>query len=179
MNLNQMKKIGATVFLTIAACSPLASHAGNIHNNECQMAPDTVFAGINTYQKANGTEITGECANAIVVAQKTFDKAIDNEMRDSPLIVAALNSMNKDAASNPDAKELQGMYRQMRSDFINDYLKENKMTTLPTKSDGKRQFNDYEEKADSYMNKEDVLSRIKNLRTPLNNQANKVFKIGK
>lgn len=178
MKFYEMKKIGVTVLLAIAATSAfsLDASAASKNDTECKMTSTTspTYLGY-AYDKGDGTFIEGKCFAAMNALQTKFDLFIDDELKNDPLVVTALNTMKKEAKTNPEAANLQNMYRTARAEFINEFLKENNSTKLSSKNDGGTYSEMYAEKAEVFMNKEDVMSRIKALKEPIHNQAKKMI----
>lgn len=164
MNIKKLALLGTAALMTTLAM-------GMAHAGDCQILPsDTVGFVI---EHSDGTVIDGnKCVAAIVAGVNAFDKNIDKVIKNKT-VSSAFDSMNKDAATMPEAKELQTTYRTERANFVNDFLKSSGLDSLPTKSDGKRTVSDANEKMEEYLTAKEPFSpdKIKDIRAKFTEKA--------
>jgi hypothetical protein len=172
MKLSKFKLIGACSLLAFASIMSNSAQAATITTENCIANPTQEFS-LGRLTSSDGTTIENLCYNAIVVGNNQFDKIVDSNIKNK-IVIAALNSMGEEAHNNPEAKKLQELYRDERSQFVNSFLKDNDLQKLPTVTDGKRHGNDFAEKMTTYLDNNPFSGeKIKDLRTKLTEQAKK------
>ncbi len=172
MKFEKIKMIGICALLAVAAgITPISTaYAAGNNAQSCTTSITQEFSGLGQLINENGTTIENLCASAIVKANNVFDQTIDRSISNQ-LVITALNTMSKEAKTNPEAKKLQEMYREARAEFTNGFLKENNLNKLPTASDGKRKSDDFSTLAKDYANQELTQERIQQLKQQFTNQA--------
>lgn len=169
MKFSKMKVLGACCLLALAA-GVTSAHAADA--KVCDTSPTQEFTGIGQYTNGDGSTIQNLCYAAIQKGNQAFDKAIDQTISNR-LVITALDTMSKDAATNPEAKKLLEIYREARSEFTNGYLKENNLNTLPTANSGRRVADNFAPLAEDFKLKTLTAEKLEELRGKFTTQAKK------
>ncbi len=170
MRFNKLKLLGASALIAMSIGIGVAHAATNAP--VCNTSPTQEFTGLGQYTNSDGTTVENLCARAILKANQSFDQTIDRNITNQ-LVLTALNTMAKESPNNPEAKKLQEMYRTARAEYVNNFIKDNELSGLPTANDGRRKADNYDKMANSYADKALTEEKVSELTQKFREQAKK------